>query len=306
MRVHELFQARVLHLLRRSTPHNLAAKCKFLFHVNLKNRTNAGMIAQIRSYAEGARHASPLQRPMHSSIMHLIHITENFPMRFDQKVVLITGGNRGIGLATAKAFSLEGARVVLCARNRQVGDSAARQLANATFVACDVRRAEECERALERTLQDCGRLDVLVNGAGIIYRNRTVEQTTAEQWDETFDTNVRGAFLMCKYAMPALRRAQGNVVNIASYVGLVGFAGSCAYAAAKAALVNLTRTLALDHARDGVRANAAAQRLWAGKHPLGRIATPAEVANAILFLASADASFITGVALPVDGGITAM
>jgi len=249
-------------------------------------------------------------------------------MRFDQKVVLITGGNRGIGLATAKAFSLEGARVVLCARNRQVGDSAARQLANATFVACDVRRADECERALERTLQDCGRLDVLVNGAGIIYRNRTVEQTTAEQWDETFDTNVRGAFLMCKYAMPALRRAQGNVVNIASYVGLVGFAGSCAYAAAKAALVNLTRTLALDHARDGVRANcvcpgsvdtdmiheawrgfgdyAAAQRLWAGKHPLGRIATPAEVANAILFLASADASFITGVALPVDGGITAM
>ena len=133
---------------------------------------------------------------------------------------------------------------------------------------------------------------------------------------------------MCKYAMPALRQAQGNVVNIASYVGLVGFAGSCAYAAAKAALVNLTRTLALDHARDGVRANcvcpgsvdtdmiheawrafgdyAAAQRLWAGKHPLGRIATPAEVANAILYLASADASFITGVALPVDGGITAM
>ena len=107
-------------------------------------------------------------------------------MRFDQKVVLITGGNRGIGLATAKAFSLEGARVVLCARNRQVGDSAARELANATFVACDVRRAEECERALERTLQDCGRLDVLVNGAGIIYRNRTVEQTSAGAAEEGF------------------------------------------------------------------------------------------------------------------------
>jgi NAD(P)-dependent dehydrogenase (short-subunit alcohol dehydrogenase family) len=170
-------------------------------------------------------------------------------------------------------------------------------------------------------------LDILVNCAGIIYRNRTVEQTSEAEWDATFDVNVKGNFLMCKYALPALRERKGCIVNVSSYVGLVGFAGASAYAASKAAILNLTRSLALDHAREGIRVNAVcpgsvetdmihtawqlygnvdeAQRLWAEKHPLGRIATPEEVARAILFLASDEASFITGAALPVDGGITA-
>jgi len=138
---------------------------------------------------------------------------------------------------------------------------------------------------------------------------------------------VKGAFLMSRAALPALRASRGAIVNVASYVGLVGFAGAAAYAASKAALVNLTRSMALDHAREGVRVNAvcpgsvdtemihaawaafpdpaAAASAWAAKHPIGRIATADEVAAAILFLASRDAGFITGVALPVDGGITA-
>jgi NAD(P)-dependent dehydrogenase (short-subunit alcohol dehydrogenase family) len=248
-------------------------------------------------------------------------------MRFSNKIALITGGNRGIGLATARLLTDEGARVVLFARDVKAGIFAADNVPASHFVAGDVTHAADCERAVAETLQLHGGLDILVNCAGIIHRNRTVEQTSEAEWDATFDVNVKGTFLMCKYALPALRERRGCIVNVSSYVGLVGFAGAAAYAASKAAIINLTRSMALDHAREGLRVNAIcpgsvetdmihaawqqfgdvdeAQRLWAEKHPLGRIATPEEVARAILFLASAEASFITGTALPVDGGITA-
>jgi NAD(P)-dependent dehydrogenase (short-subunit alcohol dehydrogenase family) len=246
-------------------------------------------------------------------------------MRFKNKVVLITGGNRGIGMAAARAFASEGASLALMARHWPHGD--AEGLPDVLTITGDVRLADNCKQAVGDAFRQFGRLDVLVNGAGVIYRNRNVEQTTEEEWDETFDTNVKGAFLMSKYALPALREAQGAVVHIASYTGLVGFAGTSAYAASKAALINLARTMALDHAAEGIRVNcvcpgsvetemildawkqygdvAEAREVWERKHPLGRIATPEEIARAILFLASDEASFITGVALPVDGGITA-
>jgi NAD(P)-dependent dehydrogenase (short-subunit alcohol dehydrogenase family) len=248
-------------------------------------------------------------------------------MRFSNTIVLITGGNRGIGLATAHLFANEGARVVLFARDAKAGAFAAESLPAGHFVAGDVTRAADCQRAVDEALRLSGRLDILVNCAGIIHRNRTVEQTSEAEWDETFNINVKGTFLMCKFALPSLRESRGCIVNVSSYVGLVGFAGASAYAASKAAIINLTRSMALDHAREGIRVNAVcpgsvetemihaawqqfgdvdeAQRLWAEKHPLGRIATPEEVASAILFLSSAEASFITGAALPVDGGLTA-
>jgi NAD(P)-dependent dehydrogenase (short-subunit alcohol dehydrogenase family) len=248
-------------------------------------------------------------------------------MRFADRVVLITGGSRGIGLATARQFADEGARTVLSGRNPARGAEACRAVPGGAFVAGDVRRAADCERMVGETLRMHGRLDVLVHAAGIIYRDRPVEAMSEAEWDATFDTNVKGAFLVSRSALPALRARKGNIVNVASYVGLVGFAGAAAYAASKAALVNLTRSMALDHAAEGIRVNCvcpgsvatdmifdawkafpdpeAARRRWEGKHPLGRIATPEEVARAILFLASPDASFVTGAALPVDGGITA-
>jgi NAD(P)-dependent dehydrogenase (short-subunit alcohol dehydrogenase family) len=185
----------------------------------------------------------------------------------------------------------------------------------------------DCEGAVNAALQAHSRLDVLVHAAGVIFRNRTVEQTSEEEWDATMNTNVKGAFLIARYALPALRKTSGTIVNVASYVGLVGFAKGSAYAASKAALVNLTRSMALDHAADNIRVNCVcpgsvetdmirtawqltgdvenARRQWAEKHPLGRIAAPEEIARVILFLASDDASFITGAALAVDGGITA-
>lgn len=248
-------------------------------------------------------------------------------MRLSNRVALITGGNRGIGLATARLFAKEGARVVLFARDQAKGESEAKSIVNAKFIHGDVTKVEDCQRAVEESVRAFGGLDILVNCAGIIYRNRTVEQTTEEEWETTFAVNVKGTFLMCKYAMPALRERKGCIVNLSSYVGLVGFRGASAYAASKAAIINLTRSMALDHARDGVRVNAVcpgsvdtemihaawkkfgdveqARRLWSEKHPMGRIAQPEEVSRTILFLASDEASFITGTALAVDGGLTA-
>lgn len=270
-------------------------------------------------------------------------------MRFEKKVVLITGGTRGIGLSAAKLFAAQGAAVVIVGRDQDAGTAAARDVP-ARFEQGDVSRADDCQRIVAQTLRpsspfvprataarryetekqapdQSSRLDVLVNCAGVIFRNRTVEQTSEEEWDTTFDVNVKGTYLTCKYALPALRETKGCIVNMSSYVGMVGFAGASAYAASKAAILNLTRSMALDYAREGIRVNAVcpgsvdtdmihaaweqfgdveeAQRLWAAKHPMGRIATPEEVAKAILFLASEEASFITGAALPVDGGITA-
>ncbi len=247
--------------------------------------------------------------------------------RFRDKVVLVTGGNRGIGLAAARGFAAEGASVLLAARDAKIGSAAASSVPRASFVTADVRAAVDCAQAVEEAVARHGRLDVLVNSAGVIYRNRTIAEHTEDEWDATFDTNVKGTFLMCRAALPHLRASRGAIVNVASYVGLVGFPGSCAYAASKAAVINLTRTMALDHAADGLRANCVcpgsvdtdmiheawaltgdpgtAAEAWAAKHPMGRIATADEVADAILFLASDEASFVTGVALPVDGGITA-
>ncbi|MGB7875962.1 MAG: glucose 1-dehydrogenase [Anaerolineales bacterium] len=247
-------------------------------------------------------------------------------MRFENKVVLITGGTRGIGFATAQLFAREGARVVIVGRDVGRTTEAGREVPG-RGEAGNVSVAADCERIVTQTLSLYARLDVLVNCAGVIFRNRTVEQTSEEEWDTTFDVNVKGTFLMSKYALPALRETKGCIVNVSSYVGLVGFAGASAYAASKAAILNLTRSMALDHAREGIRVNAVcpgsvdtdmihtawqqfgdverARKLWAEKHPLGRIASTEEVARVILFLASEEASFITGAALPVDGGITA-
>ncbi|HSO12104.1 MAG TPA: glucose 1-dehydrogenase [Anaerolineales bacterium] len=248
-------------------------------------------------------------------------------MRLSNRVALITGGNRGIGLATARLFAKEGAKIMLFARDQVKGEAEAKSFPDAHFIQGDVAKAEDCQRAIDESIRLSGRLDILVNCAGVIYRNRTVEQTTEDEWDTTFDVNVKGTFLMCKYAVHALREQKGCIVNMSSYVGLVGFRGASAYAASKAAIINLTRSMALDHAREGVRVNAVcpgsvdtemihaawekfgdmneARRLWDEKHPMGRIAQPDEVAQAVLFLASDDAGFITGTALAVDGGLTA-
>ncbi|MCY4024560.1 MAG: SDR family NAD(P)-dependent oxidoreductase [Anaerolineaceae bacterium] len=244
-------------------------------------------------------------------------------------VVLISGGNIGIGRAVALRFAREGASIVIAARNAETAQETLGLIETAGgqshFVACDVRDEAQCDRAVMETVERHGRLDVLVNNAGSIIRQRTVAQLTTAQWREMLDVNLNGTFYLSRAALPHLARTRGNIVNVSSYAGLVGFPGSAAYCAAKGAVVQLTRAMALDHAAEGIRVNCVcpgsvntpmiaaaweqhgpgAKELWSEKHPLGRIAEAEEVAEAIYWLASDAASFVTGAALPVDGGITA-
>ncbi len=253
-------------------------------------------------------------------------------MRFAGKVVLITGGNSGIGRATAAAFAREGAAVAIAARNQERSAAVARAIeadgGRAVAVRCDVTDPDDCADAVTTTLATLGRLDVLFNNAGVIFREKTAPETTLDEWNTTLAVNTTATFLMSKLAIPHMQTAGGGaIVNNASYFGLVGGRGTAAYSAAKGAVVLLTKAMALDHAAEGIRVNCvcagsvdtpmlqgemeemggerAVRHLFEEKHPLGRIAQPEEIATAVLYLASDDAGFVTGVALPIDGGLTA-
>ena len=249
-------------------------------------------------------------------------------MRFRDRVALITGGTSGIGRATAVMFAQEGARVVVSGRNEERGRAVVAEIeaagGTAIFVPCDVRIAEECRRAVDETLRAFGRLDVLFNNAGLFFPN-TILECTEEEWDLTVDISLKGTYLMSRYALPhMIAQGSGAIVNNASGWGLVGGGEAVAYCAAKGGVVVMTKAMAVDHSRQGIRVNCVcpgdtetpmlvddAQRrgmTWeayvadATDRPLGRLGQPEEVARAVLFLASDEASFITGVALPVDGG----
>ena len=198
----------------------------------------------------------------------------------------------------------------------------------AAALACDVTSQADTAGAVAEVRRRFGRLDILVNNAGVIYRDKTAIETDLAEWEHTLAVNATGTFLMSRAAVPAMVETGGGaIVNNASYFGLVGGRGAAAYCAAKGAVVLLTKAMALDHAPDGIRVNCVCpgsvetpmlhqemeemggadrvRHLFEQKHPLGRISQPEEIARAMLFLASDEASFITGAALPVDGGLTA-
>lgn len=253
-------------------------------------------------------------------------------MRLKDKVALITGGNSGIGRATALLFGHEGARVMIAARNRESGERTVSEIGAAGglahFVMCDVRRADDCERAVEECLKRFGRLDVLFNNAGVVLLG-SVEETDEATWDLVMDTNVKGVFLMSRAAIPVMRSQGGGViVNNASDWGIVGGEKAAAYCASKGAVVLMTKAMALDHAADGIRINAvcpgetyvsrwderarAAGRdvrdeiaAFARNIPMGRVGRVEEIAQIVLFLASDSSSFMTGATIAVDGGYTA-
>lgn len=254
------------------------------------------------------------------------------------RVALISGGNSGIGAATARLFAAEGAAVMIAARN---ADKAAalvnaieRDGGRAAFVPCDVRDPAACDRAAAAALEHFGTIDILFNNAGIV-TGGTALTTSDAVWHDTFASNVHGLFYLTRAALPSMiAQRHGVIVNNASDWGLVGAQNALAYAASKGAVVQITRSLALDHGRDGIRVNAVCPgdtvvERWretgyggegAAATPeafaayvdelgsafaLGRVGQADEIARAVLFLASDDSSYMTGALLTVDGGNTA-
>jgi NAD(P)-dependent dehydrogenase (short-subunit alcohol dehydrogenase family) len=247
------------------------------------------------------------------------------------KVALITGGTSGIGQATALLFAREGARVAITGRDQTRGQGIVTEIeqsgGKAIFVGCDVRFEEECRRAVEETLRAFGRLDILFNNAGVFYPH-TIVDCTEEEWDLTVDICLKGTYLMCRLALPTMiAQGGGVIINNASGWGLVGGNEAAAYCAAKGGVVLLTKAMAVDHSRQGIRVNCicpgdvatpmlvedarlrgmAWEAYLAGgaDRPMGRIGQPEEIARVALFLASDDSSFMTGAIVAVDGGGTA-
>ena len=251
-------------------------------------------------------------------------------MRLKDKTALITGAGSGIGYRTALLFASEGASIVAVDINDEGGRACAAEIqaagGSATFVRADVSVADDCRRMIDAAEAAYGTLDILFNNAGISHADDDDAINTSEAvWDMTMAVNVKGVFLGCKYGIPALQRAGGgSIINTASFVALLGAATpQLAYTASKGAVLALTRELAVVHAREGIRVNALcpgplrtellmkyldtdekkARRLV--HIPMGRFGEAEEIANATLFLASDESSFVTGSAFVVDGGITA-
>src|SRR5437867_6449612 len=256
-------------------------------------------------------------------------------MKLQDKVSIITGAASGIGKATAVVFAREGARVMCADVNEQGAEATARQIQDtggeAASFRADVAKEEDVRAMVAATVQRWGRLDVLYNNAGIGF-GMPVTQVPVDEWDRLIDINLRGVFLGCKHAIPEmLKNGGGAIVSTASDAGLRGTAMLSPYCASKGGVVLLTKSLAVEWGAMGIRVNcvcpgvirtpildpflqraqamgATPEELWermARAHPVGRVGEPEEVGQAVAFLASDEASFITGVALPVDGGFQA-
>jgi len=245
-------------------------------------------------------------------------------MRLKGKVAIVTGGGLGIGRAIAATFVREGARVVVADLNEGAGRETVGTIqasgGKVCFVRTDVSKVKDTQHMIDVTLATYGRLDILVNNAGV-YTRGDVVSTSLEAWNRLLSVNLTGVFLCCKAAIPALRQGGGGaIINISSSVGWQYAApGIAAYAASKFGVTGLTKAMACDHLPENIRVNCicpgptdtplirgsrTSQELQAfmEAQPIGRLGSPEEIAAAALFLASDEASFVTGVALPVDGG----
>lgn len=255
-------------------------------------------------------------------------------MRLDGKVALITGAGSGIGRATARCFAEEGAKVVAADMNEapiiEVVQEIKRAGGEAIFTTGDVSDSTQAERMVQTAVQAFGRLDVLVNSAGISARNALPEGASPEAiWDKVIDVNLKGTYLMSWYAVPEMEKSgSGSIINLSSIMGLVGYpvglgGGFNPYVPSKGGILQFTRNLAIDLARKYIRVNCICpgyvetnmtrslrenpeiNDALIQKHPMGRLGRPEEIANAALFLASDESSFVTGTPLIVDGGYTA-
>ncbi|HET6447022.1 MAG TPA: SDR family NAD(P)-dependent oxidoreductase [candidate division Zixibacteria bacterium] len=244
------------------------------------------------------------------------------------KKAIITGGSSGIGRATAALFATEGAAVAIIDRDEEGGSALQQELAEEAgevlFVQADVSNADDCAQAVENVVAELGGIDILVNNAGIIRRTNALTMTE-DEWDRVMDTNAKSVFLLCKLVIPVMiERGGGAIVNIGSGWGLTGGRDALAYCASKAAVVNMTRAMAIDHGHQNIRVNCVcpgdtdttmlrreAQELGqeetlflkeAADRPLKRIGSPIDIAQAVLYLAGDSSAYVTGTTLVVDGG----
>ncbi|MBW1707369.1 MAG: glucose 1-dehydrogenase [Deltaproteobacteria bacterium] len=253
-------------------------------------------------------------------------------MKLADKVAIITGGNSGIGKATAELFSREGARVCITGRNEKRCRDVVAKINNAggqaVFVVADVRFPDECRKTVEATVDAFGRVDILLNNAGVYFAENAVN-CSEEHWDLTIDISLKGTFLMSKFVLPSMiEQGSGVIINVSSGWGVQGGKDAVSYCAAKGGVVLMTKAMAIDHSAQGIRVNclspgdvhtpmldedARMQGLTLEEYyaqatanrPMGRIGTAEEIAKAALFLASDDSTYMTGANLVVDGGGTA-
>jgi NAD(P)-dependent dehydrogenase (short-subunit alcohol dehydrogenase family) len=251
--------------------------------------------------------------------------------RLAGKVVIITGAGRGIGRAAALLFASEGARLALVDINEESGEAAAEEVrlqgGEAIYVKTDLTHSAQVKKMADTVVEKYGRIDVLYNNAGINHFGKVTDADEAA-WDRVMAVNAKSVFLTCKFVIPIMaKQKKGVIINTGSAASLVGLANLSAYTASKGAVLQLTRNMALDYAKDGIRVNAicpgvtatemteqviyddpdpkAARERFDRVIPRGSMAAPIEIANAALFLASDESSYITGAAIPVDGGYTA-
>lgn len=242
-------------------------------------------------------------------------------MELEDDVVIVTGGSTGIGRAAAERLIDEGAEVAIFDINDEEGEETAEEL-GCSYYHCDVSDPDEVKEQVDAVVDDLGRLDCIVNNAGI-GRATKLEDLEDDEWEQVMSVNLDGVMHGSRAALPHLKETGGSIINIASIYGLVAGPGSTAYAASKGGVVNFTRTVATDYAAEGVRCNAVCpgfvktpmtddylddEEFYSfvkAETPMGRVAEPHEIAGVVAFLASDDASYITGACLPVDGGWTA-
>jgi len=249
--------------------------------------------------------------------------------RLKNKIAIVTGAGTGIGRACALALAREGAKVALVGRRKVLLEETAREIGNSALVlAADVSKKYDIARIVDQTIAHFGALNVLLNNAGVLHIG-TAEQITEQQWDETFNVNVRGLWLLSRAVLPPMRKAGGgSIINMASVLGINGARNRASYAPSKGAVVLLTKCMAIDHGHEHIRVNAIcpsfvetdltaaviskapnpnsvrAERIAA--HPIGRLGQPEDIAGLAVYLASDESSWVTGTVFPVDGGYLAV
>ena len=245
-------------------------------------------------------------------------------MRLKDKTAIITGGGTGIGLATARAFCKEGAKVILFGRRKEKLEKAVEKLGgSAIIVQGDMTNNNDLDKLINETLHNFKKIDILVNNAGL-FNGSPLHEISDSQWDEIMDINIRSVFQLTRRVLPVmLSQKYGSIIHISSILGLIAVPQVAAYNVSKGALNQFSRSIAVEYGSSGIRSNSICPGLiatdmtadlmkdadlmkeWSKEYPIGRFGKPEDVANACLYLASDESSFVTGITLPVDGGFTA-